>query len=286
MTLSKVVSLAKAVAGVEDGSHVALGGFAITRCVVAAAHELVRDGRRDLQVTQTTGGLDTDLLAGGGCIKRIVGSGGSLDRFGPLHAVNRAVLAGQIQADEYSNLAIALRLHAGALGLPFVPMRSMLGSGLLDTLLEQEDAVRLERDPFTGKPVVALAPLNPDVAFVHVDVADEDGNAVIGGPTWSLREIACAARQTVLLAEEVVAPGALDPDAITIPAPFVTAVVYVPRGAWPTAALGFYDYDTPHLERYVAAAAEGGDAYARYLDEFVYGVDSHDQFLERAGVAV
>jgi acyl CoA:acetate/3-ketoacid CoA transferase alpha subunit len=88
-------------------------------------------------VIQTTGGLDTDLLAGGGCVRHIVSSGGSLDRFGPLHAVNRRVLAGEIQADEYSNLAIVLRLHAGALGLPFVPTRSMLGSQLLDALLEQ-----------------------------------------------------------------------------------------------------------------------------------------------------
>jgi len=271
---------------VADGSSVALGGFAITRCVVAAVHELVRAGKRDLRVIQTTGGLDTDLLAGGGCLSRLVSSGGSLDRFGPLHAVNRRLLAGEIQVDEYSNLAIALRLHAGALGLPFVPTRSMLGSELLDQLLEQEDAVRLERDPFSGKPVVALAPINPDVAIVHVDRADEAGNAVVGGPTWGLREAACAARETVLLAEEVVPVGSLDPDAITIPGPFVSAVAHVRWAAYPTAAVGLYDYDRQHLEMYVAAAVEGGDAYARYLDEYVYGVDSHEQFLERAGVAL
>lgn len=282
----KVVPLGEAVAMVEDGSHVALGGFAITRCVVAAAHELVRTGKRNLHVTQTTGGLDTDLLAGGGCVRRIVSSGGSLDRFGPLHAVNRGVLAGEIQADEYSNLAITLRLHAGALGLPFLPTRSMLGSELLARLLEQGDAVRLERDPFSGAPVVALAPLRPDVAFVHVDCADEDGNAVVGGPTWSLRETACAARDTVVLAEEVVEPGSLSPDAVTIPGPFVTAVVHLRRAAYPTAVAGLYDYDRRHLELYAAAAAEGGDAYARYLDEYVLGVASHEQYLERAGVAV
>ncbi len=281
----KIVSLSEAVALVEDGSHIALGGFAITRCVVAAVHELVRAGRRHLQVTQTTGGLDTDLLAGGGCVRRIVSSGGSLDRFGPLHAVNRRVLAGEVQADEYSNLAITLRLHAGALGVPFIPTRSMLGSELLDTLLKQEDAVRLERDPFTGSPVLMLAPLRPDVAFVHVDVADEQGNAVIAGPTWSLREMAGAARETVLLAEEVVAAGTLSPEAVTIPGPLVTAVVHLRRAAYPTAAVGLYDYDASHLELYAAAAAEGGDAYARYLDQFVYGVDSHQAYLARAGVS-
>ncbi len=281
----KVVTLSEAVSLVEDGCHIALGGFAITRCVVAAAHEMMRAGRRDLVVIQTTGGLDTDLLAGGGCVRRIVSSGGSLDRFGPLHAVNRCVLAGEIEADEYSNLAIALRLHAAALGLPFMPMRSMLGSDLLDPLLEQEEAVRLERDPFTGSPVVALAPLRPDIAFIHVDVADEEGNAVISGPTWSLREMAGAARRTVLLAEEVVSPGTLGPDTIAVPGVLVTAVVPIRRAAYPTAALGLYDYDSRHLATYAAAAAEGGDAYARYLEEYVYGVDSHQAYLARAGMA-
>ena len=284
MTPSKVTSLGEALGLVKDGSTVALGGFAITRCVVAAAHQLVRAGRRDLCVVQTTGGLDTDLLAGGGCMSRFISSGGSLDRFGALYAVNRGVLAGEIQADEYSNLAIALRLHAGALGLPFVPTRSMLGSELLVALTEQEDAVRLEDDPFTGKPVVVLAAINPDVAIVHVDRADESGNAVVGGPTWGLREAACAAGKTVLLAEEIVPLGSLDPDSVTIPGPVVSAVVHVPWAAWPTAVAARYDYDRAHLEMYVAAAQEGRDAYARYLDEFVYGVESHEQFLEHAGV--
>lgn len=249
-------------------------------------HELVRAGKRDLQVSQATGGLDTDLLAGGGCVRRIVSSGGSLDRFGTLNAVNRGVLAGEIQQDEYSNLAIALRLHAAALGLPFVPTRSLLGSELLDNLLQDADAIRLERDPFTGAPVVALAPLRPDVAFVHVDVADDTGNAQLAGPTWSIREMACAARQTVVLAEEVVPAGSLDPNAVAIPGAVVSAVVHAPFGAYPTAVFGRYDYDRAHLERYEQAAREGGDAYARYLDEYVFGVDSHERYLERAGVSV
>lgn len=279
------MSLAEAVATVEDGSHVALGGFAITRCAVAVAHALIRAGRRDLQVSQVTGGLDTDLLAGGGCVRRIVSSGGSLDRFGPLHAVNRAVLAGEIETEEYSSLAVTLRFHAGALGLPFVPTRSMLGSELLGLLVDRDRGVRLEQDPFTGNPVVVLAPLRPDVAFLHVDVADETGNSQIAGPTWSIRDMAFAASRTVVLAEEVVPPGSLDPDVVSIPGPFVTAVVHVPFGAYPTAVAGRYDYDRAHLELYAAAAREGGDAYARYLDEYVVGVDSHERYLERAGVA-
>jgi len=280
----KVVSLREASACVEDGAHVALGGFAITRCAVAAVRELVRAGRRELLVSQATGGLDTDLLAGGGCVRRIVSSGGSLDRFGPLHAVNRAILAGEIDFEEYSSLAVTLRFLAAALGLPFLPAKSMLGSDLLTNLAGRSESVRLERDPFTGAPVVALAPLRPDVAFVHVDIADEAGNAVVGGPTWNIRETALAARRTVVLAEEVVSTGSLDPNAVTIPGPFVDSVVQVPFGAHPTAVAGRYDYDREHLELYVAAAREGGDVYAGYLDEYVFGVDSHERYLERVGV--
>ena len=282
--MSKVVSLAEAVATVEDGSHVALGGFAITRCAVAAAHELIRAGKRDLQVSQVTGGLDTDLLAGGGCVRKIVSSGGSIDRFGPLYAANRRILNGEIDFEEFSSLSVTLRFHAAALGLPYLPARSMLGSDLLGNLLGRSDGVRLERDPFTGAPVAALAPLRPDVAFVHADVADEEGNAVIGGPTWNIRELAFAARRTVVFAEEVAPAGSLDPDRVTIPAPFVRSVVLAPFGAHPTAVVGRYDYDRAHLELYASAASEGGDAYARYLDEYVLGVESHERYLERVGL--
>jgi len=94
-----------------------------------------------------------------------------------------------------------------------------------------------------------------------------------------------AARFTVVLAEEVVPAGSLDPDSVTIPGPFVDAVCHVPHGAWPTAARGRYDYDRDHLERYMAAGQAGGEAYAGYLDEFVHGAGSHERFLELAGVA-
>jgi glutaconate CoA-transferase, subunit A len=282
--LTKVFSLSDAVAGVEDGDHVAFGGFAITRCVVAAAHELVRAGKRRLRVTQVVGGMDTDLLVGGGCVERLAYSGGSLDRFGSLHAVNRAILDGSIRVEEYSSLALTLRLHAGGLGLPFIPAKSMLGSDLFSQLTDYDEAVRLDQDPFTGAPVAALAPLCPDVAFVHADAADEAGNAVIGGPTWSIRETAFAAKRTVVLAESLASAGAFDPNLVAIPAAFVSAVVHVPHGAHPTAVANRYDYDRDHLTLYAAAARDGGEAYRDYIASYVLGVVSHGEYLKRAGV--
>lgn len=279
---SKVVSLRELAAAVPDGSHVALTGFAITRNAVAACHELIRAGRRDLTLTQVNGGLETDLLVGAGCVRHVNYSGGSLDRFGSLHAVNRALSDGAVTAAEYSALALTLRLHAGALGLPFVPTRSLLGSELLPPLLDTGEA-REHTDPFTGTPVLLLASLRPDVTVVHADVADEYGNATLSGPTWSLRETALAAETVLVTCEELVAPGTLAPDAVRIPGALVTAVAHAPHGAHPTSVHGHYDYDRAHLEAYVRTTSEGAKGFAGYLEEFVHAVRGHDQYVAAVG---
>src|SRR5690606_40231180 len=118
-------SLADVVADIRDGTRLALCGFAITRNAVAFAHELVRARRHRLSLTQVIGGMETDLLVAAGAVDDLSYGGGSLDRFGPLHAVNRAAMAGTLRLVEYSALALTLRLHAGALGLPVIATRSL-----------------------------------------------------------------------------------------------------------------------------------------------------------------
>jgi acyl CoA:acetate/3-ketoacid CoA transferase alpha subunit len=280
----KVVRLEEAVAVVGDGAHVALTGFAITRNAIAISHALIRSGRRGLHVSQVIGGMETDLLVGAGCVERLTYSGGSLDRFGPLHAVNRGIGHGSVAVAEYSSLALTLRFHAAALGLPYAPARSMLGSDLLGPLLTSGE-VRLAADPFEGSPIVQLSPLHPDVAFVHADIADEAGNAAVGGPTWALRESAFAARSVMVVCEEVVPVGSIDPDAVVIPATIVDAVAVVPNGAHPTAVYQRYDFDRTHLQNYAAASLEGADAHAAYLDKFVHGVPDHAAYVDLVGAS-
>ena len=152
--MGKVSSVAEAMSVVTDGTHLALTGFSITRSAVAAAAELVRAGRRGLMLTQVTGSLDTDLLVGSGCVNRLTYSGGSLDRFGNLYSVNRAIAEG-MPTEEYSTLSLTLRLLAGSLGLPFVPTRALIGSQLLDHLVPAGGA-KMTTDPFTGAPVLTL----------------------------------------------------------------------------------------------------------------------------------
>lgn len=263
--MSKVVSLSEAMASIEDGSHVGLTGFAITRNAVAAALELARAKRRHLRLTQVIVGLETDLLVGAGCVDRLVYSGGSLDRFGLVHAVNRAIATGTLQIEEYSTLALTLRLAAGSLGLPFVPTRSMLGSSLLDNLRAAGEIVE-QTDPFTGSPVLVMSPVRPDVAIVHADTCDEEGNATIAGPRWSLRETALAAARVIVTTERVVLRGTIPPERVVVPGTVVSAVTEVPGGASPTALPGHYDYDRAWLEAHVEATKEGGERFQRYLE--------------------
>lgn len=279
---SKVTTLRDAVETVPDGAHVALGGFAITRNSVGAVHELIRAGRRGLTLTQVIGGMDTDLLVGAGCVDRLAYSGGSLDRFGFLSGLNDAIATGRTLADEHSSLSLALRLHAGAMGLPFMAAKSMLGSALLAPLVESGQAIESE-DPFTGAKVVLLAPIRPDVAFVHADRADPAGNAAIAGPTWSMRETAFAARRTIVTCEELVEAGSIGPDEVLIPGAIVAGVVELPRGAHPTSVYGRYDYDRAHLEEYATRARAGAAGLRGYIDEFVRGTGDHAEYLARVG---
>lgn len=274
----RIVSLPELAAGIPDGSHVALAGFAITRNAVAFAHELIRAGTVGLSVTQVFGGIETDLLVAAGAVDRVTYASGSLDRFGLLHAVNRALQAGRLELVEYSGLALALRLHAGALGLPFVTTRSMLGSDLVAPLVAAGQAKQIE-SPFDGAPCLALPPMRPDFSAIHVDVADRAGNAVVGGPLWSIPETARASKVVLLVAEEIVEVGELDPSRVTIPGSLVHAIAHVPQGGHPTAVYGRYDYDAAHLRLYAAAAGAGAGEHGAYLDRFVHGVSTFDEYL-------
>jgi len=207
-----------------------------------------------------------------------------LDRFGQLHGVNRAITEGRLAADEYSSLALTLRFHAAALGLPYLAARTMLGSDLMGPLLATGEVVMGE-DPFDGGPVVRLAPLRPDVTFVHADIADDAGNAVVSGPTWALRETALAARDVIVTCEEIVPVGSLDPDRVLIPAAVVKAVALVPGGACPTAVHRRYDYDRAHLQAYAQAGRESSEAHIAYLDKYVHSVGDYASYLELVGAS-
>jgi len=282
---SKVVTLAEAAALVPDGTHVALGGFAIARNATAFARELIRRGRRGLTVSQGICGLESDMLAGAGCVERLIYGGGSLDKFGLLICINRLIEQRKILAEAYSGLALSFKFLAGALGLPFMPIRSIRASDILARAREvAPDQVGEVTCPFTGEPLLVLKALVPDVAIIQVQEADALGNARIYGPRWDNWEAARAARRVIVIAEEIVPTDALRdwPEMTAIPGHRVQAVVPLAFGAHPTALYHCYDYDAEHLQEY-AEAAKDPSGLPRYLDTYVFGPADHEAYIARAG---
>lgn len=282
--MGKVVSLAEAAALVRDGDDVALCGFATARNAVAFAHELIRQRRRELTLSGAVFGFESDLLVGAGCARRIIYGGGSLDRYGPLLRVSDAIERRRIAVEYGSSLSVVFRYLAGALGLPSMPIKSLLGSDLLRGL--ERDApgvVRLVDDPFTGERLVLLKALVPDVAVVHVQRADDEGNAQILGPRWDNLEATRAAETTIVLAEEIVTSETIraQPELTVVPGFRVSAVVRARYGAHPTSVYRHYDYDADHLRLYVERSRTQ-TAFDEYLREYVLDRDLAG-YLERVG---
>jgi acyl CoA:acetate/3-ketoacid CoA transferase alpha subunit len=278
---SKVMSLGEAASLVRDGDHLALSGFACARNAVAFSHELIRQRRRDLVLSACILGMDADLLVGAGCVRRVIYGGGSLDRFGQLQRVNEAIEQGRLEVEYTSSLAVCFRYLAGALGLPCVPIKSLLGS---DMLAELAETTRELECPFTGEPLLLLRALQPDVAVVHVQMADAEGNARLLGPRWDNNEAVKAARQVIVVTEDLVPTELIrrQPELTLVPGFRVSAVVPLAYGAHPTSVYGCYDYDAEHLTRYVAQTRTQA-GFDDYLAEFVLEPGDHLAYLEKIG---
>lgn len=283
--MGKVVSIAEAVASIPPKAHVALSGFAIARCVMGFAHEVIRQGIKGLTVSQCVAAMDADILVGGGAVERIVYGGGSRGRFGQHHCINRGIESRTLIAEEYSSLSMAFRNLAGSVGLPFIPIRSLRGSDILKRLKEvapsQVDTVE---DPFTGNRWLVLKPLTPDVAVVQVQEADEEGNARIYGARWDNLEQVKASKRTIVITERLIPTEDFrgDPERTAIAGFRVSHVVHMPFGAHPSAVYRVYDYDADHIMHY-AEASKTPEGLQEYLSTYVYGAEDHSAYLELLG---
>jgi len=272
---------------IPDGSHIALGGFAIARNNTSVSHELIRQHKKDLVLSQSVVGFETDLLVGAGLVKRLIMGGGSLDRFGPVHCVNRAREASRDFADDYSSLSITFRYLAGALGISFIPIKCLLASEILEKLeagpASSKDVSRM-KCPFTGEEYLLMRALNPDVSFVHVQRADRDGNSQIDGPIWSNQESVKAGNRIIITTEELVPTEVIrrEPARTIIPGHRVEAVIHQPFGGHPTGVFGCYDFDAEHLKLYVNHSKKA-ETFPEYLKTYVTGTKDHWEYLEKVG---
>jgi glutaconate CoA-transferase subunit A len=267
-------------AHVHDGDTVLIEGFTHLICF-AAGHEIIRQGRRDLTLCRLTPDLIYDQMIAAGCARKLVFSWAGNPGAGSLHAFRRAVEGnGQLELEEYSHFGMVARLSAGAARLPFWTMRNYMGTDLPAA----NALIRSVECPYTGETLATVPALNPDVTIVHAQRADAEGNAQIWGLLGVQKEAAFASSRVIVVVEELVdqADVRADPNRTIIPGLIVDAVVIEPWGAHPSYAQGYYDRDN---EFYIAWEAISRDpaALRRYLDEFVHGVSSRAEYVERNG---
>jgi glutaconate CoA-transferase subunit A len=266
---------------VHDGDHVAIGGCLFSRTPMAMIHELVRSGRRGLTISRNLLGYEGELLMVAGVTDTIVTSWQALGlRWGISKVLRQLVESGRIRFEEWSHLGLGLRYRAGAMGVPFLPTMSMLGSDL------RPDQRTTMRCPFTGQTLNLVPALFPDVALIHVHQADAYGNARIDGYVHMDPDIARAARSVVVSAEEIVDVSMTrsHPDRIVIPAMAVDAVVHSPGGAFPGECYGRYETDFEHFDEYVAkVTTDGLRGVDEYLDAYVRNAADHAAFIDRIG---
>jgi len=294
----KLMTLEQAVKKfIKNGSQISLGGFTIVRNPMALAYEIIRQGIKDLHIVCHSHGQALDVLIGAGCVKRLEIAYGGNGRYAPTCIrFKKAIQEGQIEFEDYSNYQMSLRFLAGALSIPFIPTKSGLGSDLLNYEGFSKE-VRKERkvankkfamiqNPFTEEKddVVLLPALNPDVTILHVQYVGEDGTIRIKGLTFADIEQAKSADYVIVTCEEIVPRSfiRLDPDQNSLPPFFVDAIVKVPYGAHPTGCYGFYDYDPKHLNMYRTIAGDD-EKFKKYLDEWVYGIKTHEDYLNKVG---
>lgn len=283
--MSKVTTLAEAVSSISSGVHVALSGFATARCTMAFAHEVIRQEKKQLAVSQCVAAMDADIMVGAGVVERIVYGGGSRGRTGQHFCINRAIEQRTLSRDEFSSLSLTFRYLAGSLGLPFIPIRSLNGSDILKDLEEKTPPLvgRLQ-DPFSGEGWLVLRPLEPDVAVIQVQVADEEGNAWILGPRWDNEEQVKASKRTIVITEQLVSTETIRryPERTLVHGFRVSHVVHLPFSAHPSSVYGVYDFDKEHINLY-AQASKTPEGLQKYLDKYVYGVKDHWEYLEQVG---
>jgi glutaconate CoA-transferase subunit A len=282
----KVMSLEAAAGLVKDGEHVGIGGCHTSRTPFAMIWALIRARRRDLVVSRSITSTEGDLLLASGVTRHVVTSWFTQGIVWGVSKVMRHYTEnGLARFEEWSHMSIGLRYRAGAMGLPFMPSRSILGSDVAGRVAEK---LRTMRCPFTGEELALLPALNPDVALIHVQRCDPYGNAQIDGLQFMDIDMAMAANRVILTTERIVANEQIRraPDLTRIPFFAVEAVVEVPMGSAPHECYGLYEPFFPHLDAYAALSAEDPvEGTQRYLEEHYYEPESWTDYLAKLGMA-
>jgi len=283
----KLTTVAEAVERlVHDGDYLALGGFGSDRLPTAIAHEILRQGKQNLSFAGHTATHDFQIL----CAGNLMGRGKTLARVEIAYVVGlearglspharRVMESGEVEFTEWSNFALATRLKVAAMGVPFLPSRSMLGT---DTF--RRSGARVITCPFTGERLNALPALYPDVAAIHVHEADRYGNCRILGTTVADVDLARAAKRLIITCERLIPNDDIrrDPSRTVIPFYCVDAVCEVPYGSYPGNMPYEYFSDEEHFRLWLDVERDEA-SLRQFLDRYIYGVSDFAEYLNLCG---
>jgi glutaconate CoA-transferase subunit A len=270
------------VSRVRDGDRVAVGGCLFSRTPLALVWEILRQRRRGLTLARNLTCNEGELMMVGGAAERIVTSWMSVGLpWGVSKIMREYTESGKVALEEWSHLALGLRFRAAAMGVPFLPALTMLGSDLMDVA-----GTKTLEDPYTGATLAAIPAFFPDVAVLHVHRADRFGNCQIDGYPHMDADIARAATTVLVTTEEIVSEEETrrHPDRTVIPGFVVDALAHAPFGSYPHECYGLYHADFEHFNEYAAAIdARGSRAVDEYLERYVYGPASFLDYLDLFG---
>ncbi|MEW6263059.1 MAG: CoA-transferase [Thermodesulfobacteriota bacterium] len=283
--MNKVMNMKEAISRfVHDGDFLFIGGY-ICRTPTAAIHEIVRQGRRDLTITRSNAADDFDLMIGAGAVKRFISTFLSLGLYGLGRCFRRSLEKGiphKIELEEYTNLSLPLMLEAGALGLPFIPVKDLAGSDLLKVKsFLGENKYKIIESPFDGRSTILVPALNPDLAIIHVQQADDQGNAQMWGIGGDCKAGANASKKVIVTCERIVSREVIgkDPSRTIVPSFKVAAVVEESFCAHPGYTPGFYDVDFSfgYLYQQASNTVEGFQAF---LQEWVLDLPDRTAYVQ------
>lgn len=295
---NKVYTLSDAIAKfVKSGDHVCFGGFTTNRKPYAAVYEILRQGQTDFIVEAGPAGGDWDMLIGKGRVKAYINC--YTANSGVTNVSRRfrnSIEKGELLFEDYSQDAVMLMLHAASLGLPYLPVRLMIGSDLTDEWgISKEVRKEIEKlpddkfvyvdNPFNpGEKIVALPVPKLDLSIIHAQKASPDGTVSIEGDEFHDVDIAVAAKRVIVTCEELVSNEEIrkDPSVNSIPGFCVNAVVHAPYGAHPSQCYNYYDYDNPFLKEY-DVASKTQEAFDDFVKKWVYETGSHEAYLNKVG---
>ncbi|MHA1146803.1 MAG: CoA transferase subunit A [Promethearchaeota archaeon] len=278
MPTSKLMSLKEAISTfVDNGDLIGTGGLSFWRKPMSACREIVRQEKKNLTICTFVGGLDVDILIGGGCVSEVRASFVGMEVFGMAPNYRKAIESGQVKLREESEASIAGGLKCSYLKIPFFPLKGIIGT---DFPKVRNDLKQFEDPLGSGTQLIAMPKIDLDVAIVHVNHCDEYGNANIGGAVWMDDDMAKTAKKTIIMCEKLVETEDIIhlPRGAQIPMQSIEAVVRMPFGAHPTSCFPIYTFDPIHIQIYMKSD------FNKYKQKFILN-KTHAQYLESVGGA-